>query len=324
MKNSYNYYTLALALILSVFFTKTTAQVITINTSLTDDHQEIDGTNLAMIPPPNFEQTDLFTGLTLESKTASILVVSMPTAFEMLASGFTQENLDRNQIKIISKDSMVFNGKDGFLLKLKQPAQGRTFYKWLLAFGIDDKTYLINGIYPEEFEDELGDIIKQAILSSFLIEEKVVDPLNAVDYQINLDDNWLKFASGIENSTLIFTVDGKLPPQTDDKTLFIVGKSIGKAFVNDPLEFSKERLKEMPVEVEEIDKKNIHKVEFGGLSGYEIIAYGQSQEKKNKELVYQVILFKEDIYYILVGTSNMNFEENLMKFRSSAQSFTLK
>jgi hypothetical protein len=60
-----------------------------------------------------------------------------------------------------------------------------------------------------------------------------------------------------------------------------------------------------------------------GISGYEITGEGTSTTGVH-EFIYQVMLFSETDYYIIVGITNEDFPGNLALFRKVAASFKRK
>lgn len=59
-----------------------------------------------------------------------------------------------------------------------------------------------------------------------------------------------------------------------------------------------------------------------GMSGYEIVGEGITKSSGRKELVYQVMLFTDNGYYIILGTTGSDFDQNLELFKKVAR--TLK
>jgi hypothetical protein len=59
------------------------------------------------------------------------------------------------------------------------------------------------------------------------------------------------------------------------------------------------------------------------LSGYEITAFTQNAASE-KELVYQLILFEKNSYYILVGNCYDQFENYALAFKKHGLTFKRK
>ena len=79
----------------------------------------------------------------------------------------------------------------------------------------------------------------------------------------------------------------------------------------------------MPYTELKLDENKINEIEVDGISGYEIV--GEALDKNGaKELVYEVMLFTDNGYYLLVGTTNDDFEANLDLFKKVSRTFKRK
>ena len=120
---------------------------------------------------------------------------------------------------------------------------------------------------------------------------------------------------------LLYTVDGKVPTESTDKTSFIVSPSVANVESIDKKLTAINRIKRMPYTDLKLDENKINEIEIDGLSGYEIVGEGFEKTNGAKELIYQVILFTDNGYYLLVGTSRNDFGENLALFKQVARTF---
>ena len=80
----------------------------------------------------------------------------------------------------------------------------------------------------------------------------------------------------------------------------------------------------MPYTDLKIDENKISEVQIDGISGYEIIAEGLDNTNRTKEQIYQVMLFTDHGYYIMVGTAKNDFETNLELFKKVARTLKRK
>ena len=78
----------------------------------------------------------------------------------------------------------------------------------------------------------------------------------------------------------------------------------------------------MPVQITKIH--SIKPITLSGLSGYEITAEGVDRKKGTPEQAYQVMLFVDNSYYILFGSSEGDFENNLKVFKKLVRTFKVK
>jgi hypothetical protein len=84
------------------------------------------------------------------------------------------------------------------------------------------------------------------------------------------------------------------------------------------------RIKRMPYSDLKIDENKISEIQIDGISGYEIVGEGLDKSNGTKELVYQVMLFTDNGYYIIVGTTKNDFEQNLELFKKVARTLKRK
>ena len=80
----------------------------------------------------------------------------------------------------------------------------------------------------------------------------------------------------------------------------------------------------MPYTNLKIDENKISDIQIDGISGYEIIAEGLDNSNGTKEQIYQVMLFTDNGYYIMVGTTKSDFETNLELFKQVARTLKRK
>ena len=106
------------------------------------------------------------------------------------------------------------------------------------------------------------------------------------------------------------------------KPSLTVGKSFSKTAIEDRKLFSLNRLKQLPIEVIKIDETN--EISIDGISGYEIVATCKDKKTSEPKKVYLVLLFSDSLYYILLGTTNQNFDSNIANFKKAVKTFKRK
>lgn len=303
-----------------LFYSSTFAQNKEISNKQTPEHIFVGGTKIAMIPPENFIKATAFSGFQQPKTNASIMITELPAPYSVLVKNFTAETLKSRGMDLLSKEDVMFQGQPAVIYKVKQAAQGVMFVKYLLVFGDEKGVVMLNGIFPES-ETSLEESIKKALYSSIYQKDKVVNPFEDAPFQIDLINSNLKFANAI-SGTLLFTSDGFVPVKSTDKAFFSVGQAITNLMISDRKQFAIDRLKMLPNGTK-ITVENIAEVSIDKMSGYEINAWGED-EKGQKELVYQNILFVDNTYYIMVALASNDYEKYLGQFRSISQTFKRK
>ncbi|TAH17604.1 MAG: hypothetical protein EAZ08_13140 [Cytophagales bacterium] len=156
----------------------------------------------------------------------------------------------------------------------------------------------------------------------FYESDKKLNPLETVDFQVNVEMSKLIFANSVANS-LIFTVDGFLPTKSMDKTVLIIAKALTNVSISDKKQFAINRLKQTnQFEIKKIESEK--EIIIDKISGYEIIALGFNKKTGATEKLYQLILFTSNSYYILFGSTDNEFEKNINELRGVAQTFKRK
>lgn len=292
-----------------------------INNELNESYVSVPATKVSLIPPEGFTPAINFNGFEQAKSNSSIMVVEVLGPFDETSNGFTEEGLKSRGVIMSSKEDLIINGYEGVFITSEQFAYDSTFSKYILAFGNDTSTIILNGMYPKDFQ-ELGDEIKTSILSVVYEPGKETDPLESMNFKINVGNTKFQFATMISNS-LLFTVDGLAPTQSDDKTILVVGSSPGEVLVEDEKQYAINRMKQFPTIVK-VESENINSVTIDDISGYEIVSYGQDDKTGEPEMVYQIMLFSDNLYYLIVGIAKDNFEENLEVFKTVSKTFKRK
>jgi hypothetical protein len=293
-----------------------------INNAKTVKHKQVSGTKFFLIPPTGFIDATSFQGFQQLNSGASILILEIPGPFSESTKGFNEQGLKTQGVILKKKDEIKVNGNQGLFLTTEQFARGTNFLKYILVFGDNKSTYMINGTYPKEVKELDKDII-ESIFSVIYEPNLTVDPLSSVSFSVDTEGTKLKFGKNM-TGMLLYTVDGKVPTESTDKTTFVVGLSLANVQTIDKKLTSISRLKRMPYTDLKIDENKINEIEIDGISGYEITAEGLHKSNGEKELVYQIMLYTDNGYYIIVGTAKSDFETNLELFKNVAKTLKRK
>lgn len=156
----------------------------------------------------------------------------------------------------------------------------------------------------------------------FYDADLTVNPLSTAPFTIVTEGTKLKFAKSMAGA-LLFTTDGKVPTESTDKTSFMAALSISNVQAADKRLTAMMRMRKLPYTNLKFDQDKINEIEIGGIPGYEIAGEGLNNHGI-KELIYQVMLFADNGYYLLVGTAQNDFEQNLALFKTVAGTFKKK
>lgn len=292
-----------------------------INNIKTNKHRQIPGTKFFLVPPTGFVNATNFQGFQQVSSGASILVMEIPGPFSESTKGFNEQGLKTQGVILKKKEEIKVNQNEGFFITTEQFANGTNYSKYILVFGDAKATYMVNGTFPKEVT-ELDKDIRECLLSVVYESALTVDPFSTVTFTVDTKNTKLKFGKSI-TGMLLYTVDGKVPTESSDKTSFVVGRSLANVQTVDKKLTAINRIKKMPYTDIEVDESKINEIEIDGVSGYEIV--GVALDKNGaKELVYQVMLFTDNAYYITLGTTKNDFDQNLELFKKVARTFKRK
>lgn len=292
-----------------------------INNTKTEKHQQINGTKFFLVPPVGFTPASSFPGFQQPSSGASIMATEMPAPYSEITKAFTAEGFQTRGIVLKKKEEVTVNGSTGMLITAEQVAGGTTYSKYLLAFGNEKTACLLNGTFPKEMK-ALDKTILESMLTVVYEAEAIADPIAAAPFTVDLSNTKLKFGLGM-TGMLLYTVDGKVPTASPDKTAFIVGLALADVKSLDKKTTSINSLKQRPYKSIKVDESSILPITIDGLSGYEMTAEA-IDDTFGKELVYQVMLYNDTEYYIVVGTTNMDYEVNLALFKKAAKTLKRK
>lgn len=294
-----------------------------ITSSLTDEHQQVKGSKLFLIPPESFAVATQFQGFQDFDRSASLLVAIIETPAESIINAFTEEALKGQGVKMLQRAEITLNGMPGLFITGEQKGFGTTFNKYILVFGDENFTALVNGMYPKEDAKELDKLVIDAMRSTVYVDDADNNPLDALNFTIDTEGTKMQYGSMFSGSVL-FSVDGKVPPQSEDKTNFTISQSVNPSFYLDEKSFCIQRLKKLPYQDITFREEEIEEVTIDSLHGYTIIAQAVEPNDNDNEAryIYQTMLFHgEGHYFILLGTSRDEPESNQAMFEQIVKSF---
>lgn len=291
-----------------------------IKNEITNNHLNVSGTKISLIPPQGFTKAQNFVGFQQDESGSTIMLMDIPGPFSEVSKGMTKENFLSKGVEVKSIEEYILNGKKGLFLTGEQNAYGKIFSKFVFVFGTENETIMINGAFPNNLM-EIGKEIKTSILSTFYDENKKINPFDNVDFEIDTNGTNLIFAKSMSNM-LTYNTDGLLPTKSKNNTSLIVGKALSNVEVEDTKLYAINRLKKMPFEIVKIE--NTNEITIDNVSGYEITAIAIDKKTGLEEKVYQVMLFSDNLYYILLGKTNNNFEQNVSEIKKIVKTFKRK
>ncbi len=285
------------------------------------EHLNINGTNIFMVPPAEFKLSENFKGFQNgNDPTSMIMVLEIPGPYAEVTKGFNKDMLQTKGMQLIRKDEVTISNSKGLLLEVIQSANGMEFSKYILTYGNEKSTTLINAVFLQE-NKILGQQMLKSLLTTYVDNNIAINPRNALKYTLDEQVGDLKFFSVMGNG-MLFNRDLKTPTESEDKATLITDQSFAKTVIADKKLFCISRLKKYPDEYSVIVEKGINEFIIDDLHGYEV--YANNDKNKNEEM-YQVILFNKDGgYYLFVGTYLNNNEKALSDIQKVIRTFKRK
>ncbi|MFO7789278.1 MAG: hypothetical protein ACQES1_10350 [Bacteroidota bacterium] len=286
-------------------------------------YEKVPGTAISIVPPKNYTKSERFHGFENKLAGASIMVYKTPGSIQKNLLAF-KKNKDIREGMVVSEETMYkINGYQALLQSGIQMAHGKTYMRYNLVIGDMNTTYLLNASWLKD-DDAKAEAkkIKRALLSVIYEPEESETIEDA--YNFTVDNKFCDLKPGnILMTSLVYSDDGNMPSQTDEKTIFMINKStVPKG--ETPENYLNRVLKEYPLEFMENQEMEPEAVEVAGLKGSEIYGIGQNTKMEQPELLYIMILFDGTTVYQLTGSTLKYFEEHLACFKKTARSFRLK
>jgi hypothetical protein len=286
------------------------------------DYAPVRGTKVSLIPPTGFTPADTFSGFGQLDTGASILVAEFPIGYAIVSNSFTADTLKSRGMTLIARENVKVDGYSGQLMQVEQVADRQDFAKFILVFGDESETVLLTASMPKNLQNKLAPALKQSLLTAKWQKDKAVDPFNDLPFAITGTPS-LKFSDRLINC-LAYTEDGMMPVKSTAAPMLVACQSIGSARVSDREQFAKERLAKTAL-IEKISIESGKAIDINGIDGYEIIATASDSKTKEPVIVYQVLLFESNSYYIIQGRVGSKLRsEYLDDFQTMATSFKKK
>jgi hypothetical protein len=283
----------------------------------------IPGTRVSLVPPTGFTPAAQFSGFWQESIGSSIMVTEFSGPLSEVSSGFLNSSeLAKRGMALLNKREVNVNNESGLMLHLRQNALGTEYRKWLLIFGDEKESVIIAATFPKELEGNLSERMKASVLTAKWDRERKVPPTEGLNFTLT-EKGEIRLAKRIANS-LLYTKSGVFPSKTVDDPLFIIGQALSKLDIEDKEQFAKSRLSQTAT-ITDVEIEQFGQVTVDNLSGYEIFAKGNDKESGSSMLVYQMVLYEGQSYYIMQGlVSSKHGQTYLPAFKEMSRSFRRK
>ncbi|MDD4150100.1 MAG: hypothetical protein PHE33_08730 [Bacteroidales bacterium] len=321
MKNILN--VLLLVLLTSPIFSQSyNSKAIELNNNLDANYQLVIGTKLQMSLPKGFTKSTSYNGFSHKIAGTSIVITELPGDVNRNFLGFDKKSLFKSGVIVDKTTFYKINGFDAMLIEGKQSAYNKVYTRIMLVIGDVYRSYLVSASVFSTASDNHKQDVKDVLLGVIYNAELKSNMLDRFDFSVDVSGTVLK-KGNLMLSSMTYTDDGFVPSNTEDKTSFMIRE---QAAINPLSDAEKKTLSVKlfdlyPLEWVNDMSREPKAISINNLNGYEIFSMGKNKDLFKMELIYQVILFREQNYYVLVGLTYGNFEENLRMFKKVAKTF---
>ena len=298
------------------------SKAIQITNNLNANYVEVIGTKLKIIPPAGFVKSDKYMGFSHKIAGSSIMITEIPGDVNRNFIGFDKKFLIKSGVVVEQETFYQINGFDALLIKGQQVAYGNTYIRLMLVIGDIYRTYLLSASVLSTSSEKHIEEVKTSLLGVIYDPDKKSDITDRFDFSVDVSGTILKKAN-LMLSSLTYTDDGNVPSGTKEKTSMTIRYSkLTKAISDDEKKVLCQKLFEMyPLDWVADMKQEPKAITISNLSGYEIYSMGKNKELYKMELIYQVVLYGANDYYVITGITYGKFEENLTLFKKVAKTF---
>ena len=263
-----------------------------------DEHVQIPDTYFYIIPPEEFVFDDELLGLiNPDNPETAILLSIIPGPFQETVKRFDPAILALRDMRIINEETIEVPGYLCQKFTISQETEEATYNKYIMVIGDQNQSTIIQGIAPSEDEGINAEIIK-AINSIVLKYPTTYSPRDALDYRIDEKKGNFILATVLANG-MVFTRDGKTPPEGQDKTVVFFDKLHTRLRIFDKEQFAIARLNQYPGAFRITSASDVKQIKKSGLKGIEILA---TNADNTTEKLKQIILFgKAGTYYVFTA-----------------------
>ncbi len=293
--------------------------LVVVHSANAEPPKPVKGTRVIVTAPSGFVAAERFPGYMSEETGSSLMVTEFPAPFAEVSKGFDAAGLAKGGMTLLTKADASYGADKGVLISVSQTGRGVVFLKWMAAFGDEKTTYMVTATFPKDAEAELSDVLKKTVMDARL-STAPADPFEALTFRVS-PVNDMKIAKVIGNSILL-SKGGLFPAKGIVTPILVVGASASKGLtVPDKKAFAEARLQKTAT-LKDIRTKTTEAVTVDGLDGFESIAEAVDADTGAKAILYQVVLFDTDGYYLIQGiASELVGQGELPTFKTIARTF---
>jgi hypothetical protein len=157
-------------------------------TSLGEDYSEITGTRISLRIPPGFSQAEDFPGIVRQEYGVAVVTIEIPLPLETVLAGMTAQELGSEGMTLLGSEKVMVSGRDATLFQTDQDESDGVVHKWLVVFGTEKLTVLLDASAPELLVPLLGNTLKECLLTARWDPAKVLDSYAGMGFSLRQSD----------------------------------------------------------------------------------------------------------------------------------------
>lgn len=286
--------------------------------NLTKQHVYPTNSKIALVPPANFQEAGSFVGFQQASTNASIMINELPVDISLIKPKMTASAFAPKGVMVSKINEIKHFGIDVKEIIATQSIGDMKFNKVVWVFGNENSCFLVNGVWPIKNE-KLGVEVYNAMKTIVWKMDVEIDPV--ANSKFDLDYESVGFSYDFFMSGMYSFKSNLNDINLNKKANFFVAEAIQTVTVVDKVNYAKNRFLEMP-QADEYEIEKVVETEVDGKKAVELWAHKTGLD--TTEMMYQLIIYNADSYYICSGITNFNSEKFALDFSTIGHSFKLK
>jgi hypothetical protein len=286
--------------IISVVICWSCAQKPEYNTTRTDDHIRIQGSNAYIIPPEGLLLNPNAPGF--NNQYAQLTLETMPMTFEEMSTTFIDSLLGTAVLDLRATEDLTYNGYNAKSYQLVDSRQAIDYEIKLLLIGGPTNCVFATGLYPLD-STKIADIINSSLESIVYRPELDFENYSAY-FDFDVDSSGYQVAD-ITNQGLLLTPTGS-------PDLYIASSFISATVTLNTLNANQYELyvraNTQSIETEDPEGYAVELISMHGKSGFQV------KSQLENRLMYIVFLFDDQLIYKLSGAARNEFDKAQQSF----------
>ena len=290
--------------------------------------QQVPGTGIFMQTPQGFTDSKRFSGFEdlVTKSTLMILPLKDVSLDEVGQQMFAQEQLKKQNMTMLGREDLLFNGRMVGLVFLKQETAAGVVEKIVRLIEGDNELVVLNGIYLQSHKDQVYRPLRHAILSAEWRDVPPPTGFEMVDFSFDMAPGWeIREPGQLGRMVMLSPADAPRNSTPMDWPLVIVAPSLDDRTVDNLRASSIEMLKNVKgYAFGSIQSEQSR--EINGLKSYLIKSTGTDIETAEPLECWQLLIRGQNnkgYYRILAIGSDLNSDAGEL-FEILKSTFTLK